>query len=126
MMRPPANVPGAVPRERATMRLPTSCATKKAPRTLVSKMKSKSSGCTSSSRWVVLTPELLTKMSMEPTSVSAWATAEAMLAGSVTSNSITWALPPSASMCERKSFNRSKRRLASTTAAPAPAKVLAN
>ena len=40
MMRPPVKLPGAAPRERASMRLPTSCATKKAPLTLVSKMKS--------------------------------------------------------------------------------------
>ena len=40
MMRPPVKLPGAAPRERASMRLPTSCATKKAPRTLVLKTKS--------------------------------------------------------------------------------------
>jgi hypothetical protein len=34
-MRPPVKVPGAAPRLRAIMRLPTSCATKKAPRVLV-------------------------------------------------------------------------------------------
>ncbi len=37
-MRPPVKVPGAVPLLRAIMRLPTSCATKKAPRVLVSIM----------------------------------------------------------------------------------------
>jgi hypothetical protein len=40
MMRPPVKVPGAAPRARAIMRLPTSCATKKAPLTLVSNTKS--------------------------------------------------------------------------------------
>jgi hypothetical protein len=35
-MRPPVKVPGASPLLRAIMRLATSCATKKAPRVLVS------------------------------------------------------------------------------------------
>ena len=74
-IRPPVKVPGAAPLARASMRLPTSCATKNAPFTLVSKTKSKSLGDTSCTRWVEETPELLTRMSMEPTSVSARATA---------------------------------------------------
>ncbi len=37
-MRPPVKVPGAEPWARAIIRLPTSWATKKAPRTLTSKM----------------------------------------------------------------------------------------
>jgi hypothetical protein len=40
MMRPPVKLPGAAPWARASMRLPTSCATKKAPRVLVSNTKS--------------------------------------------------------------------------------------
>ena len=40
MMRPPVKLPGAAPCERASMRLPTSCATKNAPLTLVSNTKS--------------------------------------------------------------------------------------
>ncbi len=40
MMRPPVKLPGAAPLARAIMRLATSCATKKAPRVLVLKMKS--------------------------------------------------------------------------------------
>ena len=36
-MRPPVNVPGAAPLARAIIRLPTSCATKNAPRALTSK-----------------------------------------------------------------------------------------
>jgi hypothetical protein len=36
-IRPPMKVPGAAPCARAIMRLPTSWATKKAPRTLTSK-----------------------------------------------------------------------------------------
>ena len=39
-MRPPVKVPGAAPLARASIRLPTSCATKKAPRTFVSITKS--------------------------------------------------------------------------------------
>jgi hypothetical protein len=56
-------------------------------------------------RCVVDTPELLTRMSMEPISVSAWATAALMEARSVTSHSTTWASPPSPSMRARKSLS---------------------
>ena len=55
---------------------------------------------------------------MEPTSVSAWATAALMLSRSVTSSSTTCASPPSPSICARRSLSFSMRRLASTTAAP--------
>ena len=126
MMRPPVKLPGAVPFWRASMRLATSCATKNAPLTLVSKMKSKSSGATSCRRCVVLTPELFTRMSIEPISVSAWATADWMEPRSVTSSSTTCASPPSPSMRARSSLSLSTRRLASTTPAPAAASVRAN
>ncbi len=75
---------------------------------------------------MVLTPELLTRMSIEPTSVSACATADLMLSRSVTSSSTTWASPPSPSIRARSSLSFSTRRLASTTAAPARASVRAN
>ena len=75
---------------------------------------------------MVLTPELFTRMSIAPTSVSARATAARMLSWSVTSSSTTWASPPSPSMRARSSLSRSVSRLASTTAAPARASVLEN
>jgi hypothetical protein len=61
-------------------------------------------GDTSTSFCVVLTPELLTRMSIGPASVSAWATAERMLARSVTSIATTCAAPPSDSISARSSF----------------------
>ena len=115
----------SAPLARAIMRLAVSCATKKAPRVLVSKTKSKSSGVTSTMRCVVETPELLTRISMVPASVSAWAMAARMLSGSVTSRRTTWALPPFDSISARSSFKRSTRREASTTLAPAAASVCA-
>jgi hypothetical protein len=48
------------------MRFATSCATKKAPRVLVSNTNSKSAGVTSTSFCVVETPELFTRMSIVP------------------------------------------------------------
>ena len=68
---------------------------------------------------VVLTPELLTRMSIVPISVSACATAALMLSWSVTSSATTCASPPSASISARSVFRRSMRRAASTTPAPA-------
>ena len=111
---------------RASMRLPTACATKKAPRVLVLKMKSKSSSRTSCKRCVLLTPELLIKISMGPTSRSAKFNAASMLPTFVTSKATTCASPPSASISARKALSISTRRLANTTAAPAAAKVFAN
>jgi hypothetical protein len=65
-------------------------------------------------------------MSIVPISVSAWATAAQMLSGSVTSSSTKCASPPSASISARSVFSRSTRRAASTTPAPARARVRAN
>ena len=77
-------------------------------------------------RWVVLTPELFTRMSIEPISVSACATAALMLSIDVTSRLTTCASSPSASIWARRSLSRSMRRLASTTPAPARASARAN
>ena len=63
---------------------------------------------------------------MEPTSVSAWATADLMLSMSVTSSCTTCASPPSASIWARRSLSFSTRRLARTTAAPARDSARAN
>ena len=67
------------PLPRMIMRLATSWATKKAPRVFVSNTYSKSAGVTSESFCVVDTPELFTRMSIVPASVSACATADLML-----------------------------------------------
>jgi hypothetical protein len=65
-------------------------------------------------------------MSIVPISVSAWATADLMLSGSVTSSATTCASPPCDSSSARNVFRRSMRRAASTTAAPAWLSVRAN
>ena len=56
-MRPPMKVPGAAPRLRAIMRLPTSCATKKAPRAFTLIWKSKSSGVSTTQKLVDVSPD---------------------------------------------------------------------
>jgi hypothetical protein len=83
-------------------------------------------GDTSCRRWVVLTPELLTRMSIEPTSVSACATAALMevMIGDVQLDHM--GVAALAVNGARSSLSFSTRRLASTTAAPAAARVRAN
>ena len=61
------------------MRLPTSCATKKAPARWCRRRSRSLPPSRPGRRCVVLTPELLTRMSIGPTSVSACATADLML-----------------------------------------------